>query len=101
MHIKCFNQPQVYFQNKNLYKKCLCFIFRLFATQNYLTHVYVLAASARRRHRAFEFRTSVRPSEDQVKIFGQGRISRPINGRKLIFHLRIYLNESSRNIQES
>ena len=42
----------------------------------------------------------VRPSEDQVKIFGQGRISRPINGRKLIFRLRIYLYETSRYIQE-
>ena len=35
-------------------------------------------------------RTCVRPSEDQVKIFGPGRISRPISGSKLIFHMRIY-----------
>ena len=38
-------------------------------------------------------RTCVRPTEDQVKIFGPGRISRPINGSKLIFHMRIYLWE--------
>ena len=43
----------------------------------------------------------VRPSVDQVKIFVQGRISRPINGSKLTFHLRMYLYETSRNIQES
>ena len=30
---------------------------------------------------------------DQVKIFVQGRISRPINGSKLIFHMRMYLYE--------
>ena len=41
-----------------------------------------------------------RPSIDQVKIFVQGRISRPINGSKLIFHMRMYLHETSRNIQE-
>ena len=35
-----------------------------------------------------------------VKIFVQGRISRPINGSKLIFHIRMYLYETSRNIQE-
>ena len=34
----------------------------------------------------------------KVKIFVQGRISRPINGSKLQFHLRIY--EFNRNIQE-
>ena len=28
----------------------------------------------------------VRPSVDQVKNFGQGRISRPINGSKLILY---------------
>ena len=42
----------------------------------------------------------VRTSVDQVKIFVQGRISRPINGSKLIFHMRMYLYETSRNIQE-
>ena len=36
----------------------------------------------------------------KVKIFVQGRISRPINGSKLIFHMRMYLYENSRNIQE-
>ena len=36
---------------------------------------------------------------DLVKIFVQGRISRPINGSKLIFHMRVYLYETSRNIQ--
>ena len=36
--------------------------------------------------------TSVRPSVvDQVKIFVQGSISRPINGSKLIYHLRMHL----------
>ena len=45
-------------------------------------------------------RRSICPSEDQVKIFGQGRISRPINGSKLIFHMRMYLYETSRNIQK-
>ena len=42
----------------------------------------------------------VRTSVDQVKIFVQGRISKPINGSKLIFHMRMYLYENSRNIQE-
>ena len=42
----------------------------------------------------------VHPSVDQVKIFVQGSISRPINGSKLIFHMRVYLYETSRNIQE-
>ena len=47
-------------------------------------------------------RTSVhvRPSVDQVKMAVQGRISRPINDRKLIFHVRMYLYESGRNIQD-
>ena len=35
-----------------------------------------------------------------VKIFGQGRISRPVNSSKLIFHMRMYLYETSRNIQD-
>ena len=42
----------------------------------------------------------VRPSVDQVNIFVQGRISRPINGSNLIFHIRVYLRETSRNMQE-
>ena len=42
----------------------------------------------------------VHMSIDQVKIFVQHRISRPVNGSKLIFHLRLYLYETSRNIQE-
>ena len=45
-------------------------------------------------------RANIRPSVDQVKIFVQSRISRPINGSKLIFHVRMYLYEASRNIQE-
>ena len=45
-------------------------------------------------------RAYVLPSVDQVKIFIQGRISRPINGSKLIFHMRMYIYETSRNIQE-
>ena len=36
----------------------------------------------------------------KVKIFVQGRIARPINGSKLIFHMRMYLYETNRNIQE-
>ena len=36
----------------------------------------------------------------QVNIFVQGRISRPFNGSNLIFHLNMYLYETSRNIQE-
>ena len=59
---------------------------------------YSPAASAWLGLRVFEL--SVRPSEDQVKIFGQGRISRPINGSKLIFHMRMYLCETNKNIQE-
>ena len=47
-----------------------------------------------------DVRTYVRPSVAQVKIFVQGRISRSINGRKLIFHMRVYFYEASRNIQE-
>ena len=39
------------------------------------------------------------PYVDQVNIFVQGRISRPINSCKLIFHMRMYLYETSRNIQ--
>ena len=49
-------------------------------------------------HRALGL--SVRTSVDQVKIFVQGRISRPIKDSKLIFHMRMYLYETSRNIQE-
>ena len=38
----------------------------------------------------------------KVKIFVQGRILSPINGTrsKLIYHMRMYLYETSRNIQE-
>ena len=36
----------------------------------------------------------------KVKIFVQGRILRPINGSKLMFHMRVYLYETSRNKQE-
>ena len=36
----------------------------------------------------------------KVKIFVQGRISRPINNSKLIFHMGMYLFETRRNIQE-
>ena len=60
------------------------------------------AVSACREPRAFGLfvRMYLCTSEDQVKIFGQGKISRPINDNKLIFHMRIYLYETSRNIQE-
>ena len=53
-------------------------------------------------HRAFGLVVCayVRPSVDQVKMFVQGSISRPINGSKLIFHMRMYLYETNRNIQE-
>ena len=47
--------------------------------------------SAHRGHRGFGL---------SVKIFVQVRISRPANGSKLIFHIRMYLYETSRNIQE-
>ena len=36
----------------------------------------------------------------KIKTFVQGRISRPSNGSKLIFHMRMYRYETSRNIQE-
>ena len=62
-----------------------------------LTNFYGPVASADRGHRAFGF---LRLYIDQVKIFVQGRTSRPINGSKLIFHMRMYLYETSRNIQE-
>ena len=47
-----------------------------------------------------DVRTYVRPSVAQVKSFVQGRISRSINGRELIFHMRVYFYEASRNKQE-
>ena len=36
----------------------------------------------------------------KVKLFVQGRISRSVNGSKLIFHVRMYLFETSRSTQE-
>ena len=36
----------------------------------------------------------------KIKTFVQGRISRPSNGSKLIFHMRMCRYETSRNIQE-
>ena len=47
--------------------------------------------------------TSVLGQIIKVKIFVQGRISRHIYGSKLIFHIRMYLYETScsRNVQES
>ena len=36
----------------------------------------------------------------KVKIFVQARILSSTNGSKLIFHMRMYLYETSRNIQE-
>ena len=36
----------------------------------------------------------------KVNICVQGRISSSTNGGKLIFHMRMYLYETSRNIQE-
>ena len=36
----------------------------------------------------------------KVKIFVQGRILSSTNGSKLIFHLRMYLYEASRNIED-
>ena len=36
----------------------------------------------------------------KVKIFAQGRILSSTNGSKLVFHMRMYLYETSRNIQE-
>ena len=54
-------------------------------------YFYAPAASACWGHRAFGLSVGVYvcPSIDQVKIFVQGRISRPINGTKLIFHMRM------------
>ena len=61
---------------------------------------YAPAALGMLGHRAFGL--SICPSIDQVKIFAQGRISRSINGRELIFYnMRMYLYETSRNIQKS
>ena len=45
-------------------------------------------------------RTSVCPSIWRPEIFGQSRISRFINGSKLIFQMRIYPYETSTNTQE-
>ena len=58
-----------------------------------VVNFYAPTASARWEQRAFglcffSVRPSLCPSEDQVKIFGQGRISRPINGSKLIFDMK-------------
>ena len=36
-------------------------------------------------------RAYVRPSVDQVKMSVQGRISMPVNGSKLITHMRAYV----------
>ena len=65
----------------------------LFPGFNHLQSCYAPAASARRGHRAFglSIRVYVRLSVDQVNIFVQGRISRPFNGSKKIFHMRMYL----------
>ena len=66
------------------------------------TLFYASAASARRGHRAFglSVRVYIRTSVDQVKIYVQGRILKPIYGSKLIFHKSMYLYETNRNIQE-
>ena len=40
------------------------------------------------------------PDFVKVKIFVHGRILSSTNGSKLIFHIRMYLYETSRNIQE-
>ena len=45
--------------------------------------------------------TSVLGQIIKVKIFVQGRILSSNNGSKLIFHIRMYLYETSRNVQES
>ena len=45
-------------------------------------------------------RAYVSPSVDKVKIFVQDRILSSTNGSKFIFHIRMYLYETSRNIQE-
>ena len=57
---------------------------------------YAPPASARRWHKAFGcpyVRAYVHPSVHQVKNVVQGRISRLINGSKLIFHMRMYLHD--------
>ena len=45
-------------------------------------------------------RISISPSEDQGKIFVQGRISRSIKGSQLLVHVSMYLYDTSRNIKE-
>ena len=55
-------------------------------------------------HKSHDLMTYISRSTDfgqitKVKIFVQGRIS--INGCKFIFHMRMYLYETSRNIQET
>ena len=69
-----------------------------YETHTVLLSFYAREALASRGNRASGL--SVSPSIDQVKIFVQGRILRPINGSKLIFHTRMYLYETSRKIQE-
>ena len=66
-------------------------IFKLHRT-TILDTFYASVATACQEHRAFglSIHAYVCPSVDHVKIFVQGRISRPINGSKLIFHMRMY-----------
>ena len=59
-------------------------------------------------YKSHDFMTYISRSTDfglwpdyQVKFFVQGRISRPINRSKLIFHMRMYRYETSRNIYKS
>ena len=59
------------------------------------TSIFMPAGFVLRGHRAFGL--SVHPSMDQVKIFVQGRTSRPINGSKL----RMYLYDLMTNISRS
>ena len=72
---------------------------KIFFELHFKYYFYAPAASARRVVRTCVC-AYVRPSEDQVKTFGQSRISRPINGSKLVFLTRISIYETSRNIQE-
>ena len=81
-----------------IWKWKIIFVFSKISILQLEEFFYAPAASVRWGLKAFGL--SACPSENQVKIFVQGRISRPINGSKLIFHMRMYLSKTSRNVQE-
>ena len=94
------------YKYKNIYchfliKIYTCVLFALFVIICINVHSF-MSLRPMPVHRAFGLSVCVyvRPSVDQVKIFVQGRISRPINGSKLVFHMRIYVYENNRKIQK-